>query len=81
MAADEDQVEPVTCSMPIVTGADGHAYVGCDAVVNLLRAIASAARDGADDPDCNLNVMAAAVDIQADALDCRAIAHTTLKAN
>jgi len=62
--------------LPIVTATDGHAYIPAHAVVALLRAIAETHRDLADDPDCDLRAGAAAIDLEADAIDCRAIEHT-----
>lgn len=73
---EEPPLQPTVTGIPIVTGPDGQSYMGCDAVVVLLRAVAAACRtnvhDGADARD-----FAAAVDIEADALAVRAIAHTT----
>lgn len=71
-----DLPQPASTALPIVTSTDGHAYLGCDAVVALLRAIAESCRNLADDPDCDLRTAAAAIDVEADALDCRAIAYT-----
>lgn len=68
--------QPVSSHLPIVTGGDGQPYIGCDAVIALLRAIATAQRANADDPEIDAYVMAAAIDIEADALEVRAIAHT-----
>jgi hypothetical protein len=63
--------------LPIVTSTDGRAYLGVDAVVALLRAIAESCRTLADDPDAgDLRVAADAIDLEADNLDCRAIEHT-----
>lgn len=62
--------------LPVYSGSDGRAYLACDDVVALMRAIAATCRNLADDPDCDLHGAAAAVDIEADALACRAIAHT-----
>lgn len=67
-----------TSLIPIATGADGHAYIGVDAAVALLRAIANSCRNLADDPACgDLRSAAVAIDREADNLDCRAIEHTT----
>lgn len=63
--------------MPIVTAGNGQPFMPCDAVLALLRAIAESCRDLADDPDCTLTGAGAAIDIEADALEARAIAHTT----
>lgn len=67
---------PACTALPIATGSDGHAYLGCDAAVALLRAIAESCRTLAADPDCDLLTAAAAIDMEADVLDCRAIALT-----
>lgn len=67
--------EHATNRLPIAT-ADGRPYIPADAVVALLRVIATSCRDLADDPDCDLRTAAAAIDIEADTLDCRAIAQT-----
>lgn len=75
---DDDSLEqPASSSLPIATGNDGHAYIGCDAVVAFLRAIADSCRNLADDPECDLITLADTLDIEADNLDCRAIEHTT----
>lgn len=68
--------EHATSQLPIVTSTDGHAYLGVDAAVALLRAIAESCRNLADDPDCDLHSAGAAIDLEADNLDCRAIEHT-----
>jgi hypothetical protein len=62
--------------IPIVTATDGRAYIPADAVIALLRAIAESCRNLANDPECNLQGAGAAIDLEADALDCRAIIHT-----
>ncbi|KUL59652.1 hypothetical protein ADL32_18960 [Streptomyces albidoflavus] len=53
---------PASGRIPLVRGSDGHAYIPADLVVDLLRAIASAHRNFADDPDCDLHTAAAAID-------------------
>lgn len=63
-------------SMPIVTANDGQPYLPCEAVLVLLRAIATSCRNLADDPDQDLHTAGAAIDIEADALETRAIAAT-----
>ena len=68
--------EHATDGIPILVGNDGQPYIGCDAVIALLRAIAEAQRINADEPDIDIHVMSAAIDIEADALEVRAIAHT-----
>lgn len=69
--------EHATDRLPIVTDTHGHAYLGADAVVALLRAIAESCRILADDPDSgDLRAAAAAIDLEADNLDCRAIERT-----
>jgi hypothetical protein len=62
--------------IPVYSGSDGRAYIACDDAVALIRAIAESCRNLADDPDCDLHSGAAAFDIEADALACRAIEHT-----
>ncbi|MFJ9740855.1 hypothetical protein [Streptomyces sp. NPDC101166] len=66
-----------TDRLPLVTATDGHAYLGADAVVALLRAIAESCRNLADEPECDLRTAAAAIDMEADNLDCRAIMRTS----
>jgi hypothetical protein len=63
--------------IPIVTASNGQPFMPCDAVLALLRAIAESCRNLADDPDCTLHGAGAAIDIEADALETRAIGHTT----
>ncbi|MFF8589962.1 hypothetical protein ACF061_00740 [Streptomyces sp. NPDC015220] len=63
--------------LPIVTASNGQPYIACDAVLALLRAVAESCRNLADDPDCTLRGAGEAIDIEADALEARAIAHTT----
>lgn len=63
--------------LPLVTANDGQPFMPCDAVLALLRAIAESCRNLADDPDCDLHGAAAAIEIEADALEARAIGHTT----
>lgn len=63
--------------LPIVTASNGQPWLPCDAVLALLRAIAESCRNLADDPDCDLHSAGAAIDIEADSLEARAIAHTT----
>ncbi len=62
--------------LPIVTATDGRAYLGVDAVVALLRALAASCRDLAHDPDYDLRSVAVALTVEADHLDCLAIEHT-----
>ncbi|MEU1043954.1 hypothetical protein ABZ400_02205 [Streptomyces sp. NPDC005897] len=59
-----------------MTANDGQPYLPCEAVLVLLRAIATSCRNLADDPDCDLHTAGAAIDIEADALETRAIAAT-----
>jgi hypothetical protein len=68
--------EHATNGIPILVASDGQPYIGCDAAVMLLRAIAGACRTNADDPDVDLTSVAEAIDQEADALAVRAIAHT-----
>jgi hypothetical protein len=48
----------------------------CEAVLALLRAIAESCRHLADDPECTLQGAGAAINIEADTLETRAIAAT-----
>ncbi|MCX4232029.1 hypothetical protein [Streptomyces ortus] len=64
-------------SLPMVTANTGQPFMPRDAVLALLRAIAESCRNLADDPDCDLHTAAAAIDIETDALESRAIGHTT----
>ncbi|ARX81564.1 hypothetical protein SMD44_00962 [Streptomyces alboflavus] len=41
---DDGPVRPVTSGLPLHTGRDGQAYLGCDTVAGLLRAIAHTRR-------------------------------------
>lgn len=68
-----------TSRLPIVTDTDGNAYLGADAVVELLRAIADSCRILAADPDYSLDAVAVAIDMEADNLDCRAIERTATR--
>jgi hypothetical protein len=63
--------------LPIVTASNGQPFMPCDAVLALLRAIAESCRNLADDPECDLRTASAGIEIEADALEARAIAHTT----
>ncbi|MFJ4637587.1 hypothetical protein ACIP69_18425 [Streptomyces hygroscopicus] len=74
---DDTPVQPASTSLPIVTATDGQPYLGCDTVIVFLRAIAESCRNLAHEPECDLDTAAAAIDVEADALECRAIAHTT----
>lgn len=71
----DELVQPAVTSIPIVTAPDGQPLMGCDAAVLLLRSIAEVAErlDPHDDP----RALAAAIRVEADALEVRAIAHTT----
>jgi hypothetical protein len=72
---DEEQLpQPAVTSIGIVTASDGQPLMGCDAVVALLEGIASIVErlEPGDDPAD----LAAAIRIEADALNVRAIAHT-----
>lgn len=74
---DTEQLPHAADRLPIVTGNNGQPYIPCEAVLALLRAIAESCRNLADDPDCDLRGAGAAIDIEANALETRAIAHTT----
>ena len=73
---DGQHVPPAVDGLPIVAASDGQPYIGADAVIAYLRAVASSCRNLADDPDCDLESAGACLDQEADALECRAIAHT-----
>jgi hypothetical protein len=62
--------------LPIVTASNGQPFMPCDAVLALLRAVAESCTTLADDPDCDLHTASAAIEVEADALEARAIAHT-----
>lgn len=72
-----EHIPPASSRIPIVTSTDGQAYIPADAVVLFLRVVAESCRNLADDPDCDLHTAGAAIDFEADALDCRAILRTT----
>lgn len=76
MKDDDEHVPSAAAGLPIVTAMDGQPYLPCDVVITYLRAVADAHRSLADDPDCDLETAAAALDQEADALECVAIAHT-----
>lgn len=75
---DDPPLPHATDQLPIVTSTDGQAFIGVDAVVALLRAIAASCDNFADDPDHdhNLRTAAVAIEREADNLDCRAIMRT-----
>ncbi|MFD5384268.1 hypothetical protein ACFWMG_04725 [Streptomyces sp. NPDC127074] len=75
MTEDDTPVQPASTGIPIVTSTDGQPFIGCDAVVAFLRSIAEVV-DRLDDQD-DPRDLAAAIHIEADNLECRAIAHTT----
>ncbi|MFD7705678.1 hypothetical protein [Streptomyces sp. NPDC059786] len=62
--------------LPMVTASNGQPFMPCEAVLALLRAVAESCRNFADDPDCDLHTAGAAIDIEADVLETRAIAST-----
>ncbi|RSS59821.1 hypothetical protein [Streptomyces sp. WAC01280] len=68
--------ERIGNKIPIRTDRNGRAWIKASAVTHLLRAIASGCRDFADNPDYDLRSAAAAIDIEADAIECRAIMQT-----
>lgn len=70
---DDEFVQPATSGIPILTGSDGQPYIGCDSAIAILRAIAEVANRLDDDPQ----ILAAAIHIDADNLQARAIAATT----
>ncbi|GGP55927.1 hypothetical protein [Streptomyces abikoensis] len=74
MSEFEPRHQPTALRLPLAPGTDGHAYMGCDAVSALLRAIATTCRTLADEIDPEM--IARVIDLEADALDCRAVALT-----
>ncbi|MFC8009122.1 hypothetical protein [Streptomyces cinereoruber] len=72
----DEPVQHAGDQIPMLTGSDGQAYIPATAVIQLLRAISASCTNLADDPDCDLHGAAAAVDIEADAIECRAIRQT-----
>lgn len=72
----EHPVDHVGNQIPIVTDTDGTTYIPAVAVIALLRGIASPCTNLADDPDCDLHSAAAAIEIEADVLEVRAIMQT-----
>ncbi|GAA2219527.1 hypothetical protein GCM10010400_76530 [Streptomyces aculeolatus] len=80
MTDDDAPVRHASDSIPIVTAVDGQPIMRVDAAVALLRAIAESHRNLADDPDCDLRTAAAAIDLEADALEVRAIGYTRASA-
>lgn len=73
---DDEYVPPASRDLNVVTANDGTAYIPAHEVVRLLRAIADSCRTLAGDPDCDLRSAAAAIDFEADNVDCMAIANT-----
>ncbi|URN11330.1 hypothetical protein LUW77_03295 [Streptomyces radiopugnans] len=73
---DDEHVPSPAAGLPIVTADDGQPYLPADAVIAYLRAVADAHRNLADEPECDLHTAAAALDQEADALECAAIAKT-----
>ena len=73
MNAGEDPADtaPVTLGLCVAVADDGQVYVPVEAVVALLRAMATAGRACGDEMDGDL--IAAALDLHADGLELRAI--------
>lgn len=76
--SDDGHVEPAITRLPIVTATDGQPYMPCDAIIAYLRATADSCRNLADQPECDLRTAAAAIDLEADALECAAISRTRM---
>lgn len=72
----EQPAEHAGNRIPILSGSDGQAYIPAAAVIQLLRAISASCDNLADDPDCTLRGAAAAINIEADTIECRAILRT-----
>jgi hypothetical protein len=68
--------QPVVTGIPIVTGRDGQPYIGTDAAVALLRALAETCQRMVTSPERAADFVRA-IRFEADALEVRAIAHTT----
>lgn len=71
--SDPQPIERIGNKIPIRTDRSGRAWIQASAVTQLLRAIANGCRDYADNPACDLHSAAAAIEIEADAIECRAI--------
>ncbi|GAA2484909.1 hypothetical protein GCM10010406_21450 [Streptomyces thermolineatus] len=78
MTHTEPHRQPATTQIPITTGPYGQPYLPARHVVNLIAAVAVACR--ALDPDHlrrDSRALAAVLELEADAIDCRAAAATT----
>jgi hypothetical protein len=71
-----DKPELATSSIPILTW-NGSAWIGCDAAVHLLRSIAVVVESSSMPTRDVLDTLVESLRIEADNLECRAIAHTT----
>lgn len=76
MPDDDAPAQPTVTSIPITTGSDGRAYVGCDAVIALLRSLAHVITSDDDPEPFDAEAIAEYLSREADALTCRAITHT-----
>ncbi|WP_394436217.1 hypothetical protein [Streptomyces sp. SGAir0957] len=76
MSDDDEDLQPASRHLNIITDCDGQTWISAHEVVTLLRAIANTHRNLADDPDCDLHSAAAAIDYEADNIDFMAIAKT-----
>lgn len=74
---DDEQVQPASGVIPVAVDTNGHPWMATHHVTQLLRAIANSCRNATDDPDISPEEIAAAIDIEADAIEVRAIAATT----
>lgn len=70
----EPPLQPAVTGIPIGTDGAGQPIICCDAAVDMLRVIADITERLT--PDDDPAALAAAIRIEADALECRAIAHT-----
>lgn len=68
--------QPASTSIPITTGADGQPYIGADAFVAFLHALSETCSRAVNTPE-DIAHFAEAMRVEADALQVRAIAHTT----
>ncbi|GAA0453951.1 hypothetical protein ACFQ2B_27720 [Streptomyces stramineus] len=72
---DDSGIQPVCTRLPLAMGDDGQPYLAADAVSTLFRAMAEVIR-GHRNEDGEIDIVAHILEMEADALDCRAIEHT-----
>ncbi|WP_328941560.1 hypothetical protein OG259_07755 [Streptomyces sp. NBC_00250] len=74
--SDRQPIERIGNKIPIRTDRNGRAWIKASDVALLLRAIARGCREYGDNPACDLHTAAAAIDTEADTIECRAIMQT-----